>query len=269
MNQEKNKNIPLIVLILMIVLIIVFLVFYFYHKESTGKHLSENDSISNQQKAIDIQNYVSLTKADSDKDTYVIDLFSATKNANINDKLTFKLGDDYNIQLLLTDSPYDFVICFEMYVNGVNMGKHGVRIYEEKANFSINMLGKYLVYITPFATDIRSQSVFVIEGTQQTEIYELETEKGMKPSKINLTSNEIIIEGTRIDHGPAIEYGGKTYDVYTNEGCQNTLNSLSNELIVKATYTYRYENGILNLLPIITDRLTLEEYLTQNSLCMY
>ena len=50
-----------------------------------------------------------------------------------------------------------------------------------------------------------------------------------------------------------------------NQTKKNML-EISKDLIVKATYTYEYKNGILNLNPIITEQITFENYITQNDM---
>ena len=57
------------------------------------------------------------------------------------------------------------------------------------------------------------------------------------------------------------------YEVSHNDECKNTSSVLPGDLLIQATYTYKFNNGVLNLTPEVTNKITLDKYLQDPNNC--
>lgn len=222
---------------------------------------------------IDIQKYVNEKNTTNDLVTYNIDLYNVMEDFNMTNEL-LNLSDynitlaykikTYDIKLKLTSAPYEDVITFDMYVNDTLTSGDGYK-HEWEPYFTMYTLGNYLINMAHFVTDIDKSFhiINVTNGTlKDTHMLDLDNIEGMRIRNININETGIVVDGSRIYHGPSVHYGNnKYYEIVSQENCRSTLNELSNDLIVVATYTYKYENGALNLTPEISDKVTLKEYI--------
>lgn len=238
---------------------------YDENKDQTAK------GFSNQ--VIDIQKYVALDKQGNNYNNYIIDLnkiYEDTKLKGLsileeyNIAFNYKLND-YNIQLKLKDNDYA-EYNYGVYVNN----KYVYDDFRRRSNkIKVNMLGNYLIFSDDGGcTDIRCQNLLIVDKAGNiTKLYDLESVAGMVLSTVDITDTGIVIGATRISHGPSIIYGDE-YMLYYNDDCVSAQNKLPKDLIVMATYTYKFNNGVLNLTPEITNKITLDEYLkSEVSIC--
>jgi len=279
---QTKKTVLMIINVVQIILtisIIVSIPKILIYIDSYNKKFEEKENINNGSEIlkddnVEFEKYLTLVNQTNDLSNYDINLYQIINDMNLyqkldsiedeNIKLDFNISN-YNVQFVLKNAIYDSVVAFDLYVDDKYILSDGLAIDKNK-NLSINLLGNYLIYKTSFATDIKAVSTIVIDPSiNVTILYELESVKGMIPREIKLTEAGIVFEADRITHGPAIEYDDYYMIMYDNE-CQTILNNISKDLIVKATYTYEYKNGILNLNPIITEQLTFENYITQNDI---
>lgn len=265
--KNKKTNFFIVFLFLFIVLIL-----------SVGLLLVEDNKTS-ESEIIDIQNYVTLATKEDVLNIYDVDLYNVIKDMNkfdeisdlgqYNIKLQFKVND-YNVELRLIDGPYERVVGYELYVNNNKICKDALS-FDWMQSVSFSLLGEYLIYKYHFVTDIDKSFDIIYkdkDSIQNIFIHDLEDIEGMKIRNIDLSINGIVVTGTRITHGPSIKYENEYYEILTGEECQNVKKQLPNDLILESTYTYTYENGIINLSPVITDKVTFEEYISQNdSVC--
>ena len=284
-HVQTKKTILVVLNIVQLILTISFIFSIpklLVYIDSYNENFENKDNISNNDETledgkIDFEKYLTLVNQTNDLSNYEINLYQIIKDMNLTEKLdsleedNIKLDfniNDYNVQLTLKNEIYDRVVGFDLYVGDKFILSDGLAIDDNK-NLSINLLGNYLIYKTSFATDIKSLAMIIIDKSiNVTKLYELENVKGMTPRNIKLTDAGIVFEADRITHGPSIEYD-IPYMIMSQEDCQTILNHISKDLIVKATYTYEYKNGILNLNPTISEQLTFENYISHDdTVCM-
>jgi len=284
-HVQTKKTILVVLNIVQLILTISFIFSIpklLVYIDSYNENFENKDNIGNNDETledgkIDFEKYLTLVNQTNDLSNYEINLYQIIKDMNLTEKLdsleedNIKLDfniNDYNVQLTLKNEIYDRVVGFDLYVGDKYILSDGLAIDDNKT-LSINLLGNYLIYQTSFATDIKSLSMIIIDKSiNVTKLYELENVKGMTPRNIKLTDAGIIFEADRITHGPSIEYD-IPYMIMTQEDCQTILNHISKDLLVKATYTYEYKNGILNLNPTISEQLTFENYISKDdTVCM-
>ena len=229
--------------------------------------------------SVDIQKYVGIVNTEKDLTTYNIDLYNVVKDlekiddiknlGDYNISLNFKIKA-YDIKLNLVNGPYDDVIAFDLYINNTLISRDG---YAKKWDQYLVMytLGDNIINEVHFKTNVFDGfDIISIENgkVKINRITELESISGMRFSEIKLSSDGITIRGSRLTHGPSISYNGKNYMIMYKNDCNDALNILSSNLIVKSTYTYKYDNGILQENPVISDKVTLGEYISNDvSVC--
>lgn len=263
MKYEKTKKLMIVGILLGIIVLIVLLICLFERKKNT-KDLSN----------IDIQEYITLNKEDKHNISYTIDLNKACEDNKLSglsileeNDISFKFKlNDYDIQLKLKDNNY---LCdtssYKVYVND----KY---IYDDtvyKRTIKIDSLGQYLIFRNNDCTDIRCNQIVIVDNNGNiTTLYELDNVKGLVATSYTISDDKITVNATRTTYNGAIIYNNKQYDVYYEEDCENITNILSKNILIKATYTYKYNNGVLDLTPEITNTVTLDEYLKDKNNCI-
>ena len=226
---------------------------------------------------IDIQKYVTLSQSDSDYRRYMIDMNSAYVDNGLSGKtileeynivLQYKINN-YDIKLKLADNNYQGTTIYNLYVNN-NF------IYEDSTfldkSINVDVLGSYLIFRFNGGTDIRSSTIYIAnENGLLLNIRELDNKNGMVPRTITINNNGIVVEGTRITHGASIVYNGHGNDGYYSlsekNGCDHALNELPDDFLIEAVYSFKYENGSLNMSPEISEKVNLKDYIEKNNLC--
>lgn len=238
---------------------------YGAHQDKTAKEFSNS--------IIDIQKYITLNKQDNNYSNYTIDLNTAFKDNKLqglsileeyNINFKYKLND-YEIQLKLKDNDDLGAYVYGVYIND----KH---IYDDYAfssnNIEIDTLGKYLLFRYNGCTDIRCQRLILTDNTGTvTSLYELDDVSGLVATLPTISNDGITLKATRITHNGAIVYDDEIYEVYHNDECKNTSSILPDNLLIQATYTYKFNDDVLNLTPEVTNKITLDEYLKDENNC--
>jgi len=214
-----------------------------------------------------------LNKQDNNYSNYTIDLNTAYKDNKLQGlsileeyNINFKYKvNDYEIQLKLKDNDDLGAYVYGVYIND----KH---IYDDYAfswnNIGIDVLGKYLLFRYNGCTDIRCQRLILTDNTGNvTSLYELDDVSGLVATFPTISNDGITLKATRITHNGAIVYDDEIYEVYHNDECKNTSSILPDNLLIQATYTYKYSDGVLNLTPEVTNKITLDEYLKDENNC--
>ena len=266
-GKKKKLMILTIIIAILIILGVIYIIINKNDKEKNSNKIYNSD--------INIQKYVNIENIENDLTIYNVDLYNAVKELGKIDNL-LNIGDynisleykikTYNIRLNLTNGPYDDVIAFNLYVNNTLINSDGYN-HEWGKYLKIYTLGDYLINECHFHTDVAG-TVDIINNDngniKVNSIHELDQNKGMIFENINVSSSGITVNGTRAYHGVI------NYDIAYNI-CNTTDNpeKLPDDTIVEATYTYKYENGIISLTPEISDRVTLKEYMNKqdNNLC--
>ena len=235
------------------------------NQEKTAKEFSNS--------IIDIQKYITLNKQDNNYSNYTIDLNTAFKDNKLNGlsileeyNIVFKYKlNDCEIQLKLNDNDDLDAYAYGVYIND----KHIYYDYALSWNkIEVDMLGKYFLFRYNGCTDIRCPSYILADNTGNvTFLNELDNISGLIATLPTVSNEGITLKATRITHNGAIVYGGKTYQVYRNDECKNTSSILPKDLLIQATYTYKFNDGVLNLTPEITNKITLDEYLKDENNC--
>jgi len=294
-NKEDNYNILIYIFsIVGIVLFAISLILIVTQSSLRENHneniydnnISDNDVDSNynddnrnktaiefSNSIIDIQKYVTLNKQDNNYSNYTIDLNTAYKDNKLQGlsileeyNINFKYKvNDYEIQLKLKDNDDLGAYVYGVYIND----KH---IYDDYAfswnNIGIDVLGKYLLFRYNGCTDIRCQRLILTDNTGNvTSLYELDDVSGLVATFPTISNDGITLKATRITHNGAIVYDDEIYEVYHNDECKNTSSILPDNLLIQATYTYKYNDGVLNLTPEVTNKITLDEYLKDENNC--
>ena len=255
-------------------------------KYENGK-INMNPIVSNQvslnsflkKMQIHIQQYIKQENVDAEYKKYSIDLEKAYSDNNLTNEIILSKGvstimlfklDDYNISFKLNNYHTQYLNAkasdYSLFVND-NF------IYDDVAFLSsdiiVEKLGKYLFFKDNNCTDMRCEHLYVVDesGLLKT-IYELDKIDGLVMNNYEINKNGIVVNASRISHGSLI-YGNDHYDIQKKEECGKAISKLSKDMLVSATYTYKYENGILSLEPEVSNKVTLDEYLSKNSnLCI-
>lgn len=135
---------------------------------------------------------------------------------------------------------------------------------DDENAFTINFyrIGDYLTFTSHNATDLRSIHLYVIDkqGNLYKDIFELEEDNiGMAVDSIQFIGDSIILDATRISHGPSIVYNG---EVLTG----SDLLKIPTNTALSATYTYTIgNNGNVDFnSPKVTVKTTMQDFLSQN-----
>ena len=233
-------------------------------KEENNNIENNDDSISNTStNNSDEIKYVNNVYTE-DNFTYYLDI----SKLKLEKEIEYKLDNNFNIKLAYIESEDERPISYKMYVNGQFTREDAIYIGD---NIKMNVINDTLIDTNHFATDIRSKRFYIIskEGKITKELYQLEEIKGMVADKYQFENGKLIIEGTRINHGPNIVYGDNgIMGTYVCD--EDEINKLDANIYIKATYTYEFNEGNISLVKT-TGTQTLSEYLTseKESACKY
>lgn len=233
-------------------------------KEENNNIENNDDSISNTStNNSDEIKYVNNVYTE-DNFTYFLDISKLKSEKEI----AYKLDNNFNIKLAYIESEDERPIYYKMYVNGQFTREDAIYIGD---NIKMNVINDTLIDTNHFATDIRSKRFYIIskEGKITKELYQLEEIKGMVADKYKFENGKLIIEGTRINHGPSIVYGdnGIMGAYVCNE---DEINKLDANIYIKAIYIYEFNEGTISLVNVQGTQ-TLSEYLSseKESACKY
>lgn len=230
-NEQKPKkkfNLLLIIIVLIVVIAAGGVTLFFMQKDKNNKPSEPN-----------------ITENRNEVSTYEFNIDSDNYTTNITDKFELRVQKkNENFR--------------DIYINNNFISSD---IINEKIKLYI--VDNNVIYINN-ATDIRSESVFIIDSSNKiNSIYELDSIKGMVPESIDIKKDSIVIVGTRLSHNSSIVYDsaieGNILLNDTNTWLQYGVNE---NTIIKATYTYNFKNGKLNLKPTITNEISIKNYLT-------
>ena len=254
MKNGNNKG--LIVIIVLVILIIFGVTSVFVMNKINDKpDLNEaNNNVDKEPEENNDDSSVSqyTGKFEGTEDSYILDI----NGYESNDTVYYKISDKLTIKLLfdfLGDDRY-----FDIYINDKHLLKDLNNFIDDKIIF--RKLGNDLIYLNSDITGLRSGSVYIInKNFEIVEIFEMDEIAGMAPSVVNINSDNIVVKGSRIGHGPSIIYG----DIYKYISKDTVLSDigLTGDEIVQATYTYNLNNGSLDLNPIISEKMTLSEFI--------
>ena len=109
-------------------------------------------------------------------------------------------------------------------------------------DIKISKVGKYLLFPSKFEKSMVAIKIYFVSsnGDLVKEIYELEQVKGMHPVSYEVFSDTIVISGTRVGSGSVFEYGS-SYNI-----CDQPVNILDKNIVLKADYTYSYSEKKIN-----------------------
>ena len=289
---QKNKKIIISVLILLIIIVAIFICIGISsnknelyddkkQNEEINKDNEDNKDSSegkNSEQTIDIQDYVSLEESHDNYKIYDIRLkelynsknFIDTVKALDNVFLKYKI-DNNNITLKLYNFKEKAYNNYPRYDLSVNNNY----VYRD---FSVNevkviSLNNYLIFRYNGGTDIRSLKLYAVTNDGNVdEIYELDpSSKGMRGTEYNISDDGISINGSRVRHNLEIDYNdidkGGYYSLTTKEGCEHALNDIPDDYLIFALYTYRFENGVLNIEPEVSNKVMFKEFFEKNKIC--
>ena len=253
---------------------------YLYTDTSYDRYVAINSSKGNNayNSIIDIQKYVSLDKTENDYKSYSINLKKAYEDNKLFDsntlsenKITLKYKiDDYDVTLKPHNSAstnMNYPI-YDLYVNG-----HYV--YKDDALWDpqITLFHNYIIFKYNGTTNIRSLYLYIVDNNGNiSKLNELDSANvGMRGNEFKIDNNKLSIWGYRMTHNASIVYNGHADDGYyslsNKNGCEHALNELPSDFLIEAVYSYKYENGKLNMTPEISDKVTLKEYIEKHNLC--
>ena len=277
-QSKKNRLIGIsVVCILILIIAIIVGMKTIKNNEKDTNIINQNDTKNNTSNEeitptelynsiIDIQDYVENDIEDKDYAKYKLNLIKAFKDKRINDikedyNIYFKYEiEGYNIQMKLLENHGD--IAYKLYLND--------KYVDDIATFkdiTVEKLGKYLIYYNGVCTDTRCGEIYIYDNANKImTLNEFDnSNKGLVRGKIYedhvASNNGITIKTSRFGHNLTLYANNKSYELLSKKECQNVLDDSPDNLIVEATYTYKYENGILSLLPEISDKITLKEYI--------
>ena len=169
------------------------------------------------------------------------------------DNFTTKINDDYTLELKFIDQLYYIYINDLFILNDISSEK--IKFY---------LIDGHLIYINN-VTDVRSETIYIIDkNSNVTEIYELDSILGMVPSEIEFKNDSIIIKATRLSHNYSIIYNNSIFDASLEDNTTWAKYGITEDTIIQATYTYKFENGNLNMQPIISNEVSIKDYLQNN-----
>lgn len=186
------------------------------------------------------------------------DYYLSLEDVKVDDTITYKINDDYTVRVEIIDG-FDFT--FKIYINDkfiledFNSWDEFIKLYLREG---------HLIYLNTGYTDIRAKHVYVIDkDVNVTEIYELEPDNpGMVPEEISISDDYIYIEGTRTDHGITIHINGAGHDQLDLDDRSDWKKyGLTEDSIIKASYTYYFENGKFNPVPSVSSPETVKEFM--------
>jgi len=228
-NKPKKKNI-LLLIILLLILIGIGVGIVFFLQKNKKPTVPPNNS-ENKQETI----------------TYEYNLEGFT------DSFTAKVNDDYTLKLIFENDIYNLYINDLFILSDGNMGK--IKFY---------MIDGNLIYVNN-VTDVRSETIYVIDkNSNVTQIYELDDILGMVPSEIDFENDSIIIKATRLSHNYSIIHNNSIFDATINDNTTWAQYGITEDTIIEATYTYKFENNNLNMQPTISDEVSIKQYLQNN-----
>ena len=282
--NKKDKILMVIavfgVWIIMAIVLIALLIGFAVNKiksndNDTNASINDNTTDNPNAKVIDIQEYVSSSKGENNYIDYSINLKKVYEDYNLSDeslkdanvKLKYKI-DNYDILLKLSSSTGWNYPLYDVYVNG----KY---IYNDHALWDpqITLFYDYIIFRDNGTTNIRSLHLYIVnKDGNLNELYELDSSNsGMRGNEFNIADNKLSIKGYRMTHGASVVYNGHADDGYyslsNKNGCDHALNELSDDFLIEAVYSYKYENGILNTTPELSEKVTLKEYIEKYNLC--
>ena len=229
----KTKNSKgVIVLLIILILIVLGLSGYLVYDKFIAKD-TKTTTINEVKTIFDTKNDSILGKVD--KITLnVKEMGDSNKSVKINDNFTIKIIKNLN------NAPTSEDYGFDVYVNEKLIMSDWT--FLDYYDFEIIYTDNYVFFTNIGSTDIRSTTVYVVSKTGEliNKFYELEEIEGMVPSKYSVEDNTLIIDATRVTHGPGIVYGK------WNDACEQ-IKSLESDLIVEGKYIYKLKNNKFEL----------------------
>ncbi|MBE6149476.1 MAG: hypothetical protein E7170_01985 [Firmicutes bacterium] len=182
------------------------------------------------------------------------------KNNKIGNEVTYKLNDEYTVKLIYVTNKYNEQ-GFNLYVNDTFV----LFDYTMEDTVKFYTLADNLIYLNTGFTDVRCESVYIINDKNVTELYELDSIKGMVPYEIKINKDSIVINATRLSHGPSIVYEKyDTLEILVEDKETWKQAGITEDTIIEATYTYNVKNNKLNMTPTITNKISLKNYEEKN-----
>lgn len=216
----------------------------------TEENENNNETVDSNKSTSDIEKIEFVDNVyTEDNSLYYLDV----SNLESEGEITYKLGDNFSVKLVSGGE------C-KLYVNGKYV-REDLAYCGNMYNYTVlNVINDTLIDTNHFGTDIRSLYFYIIskEGKITKELYQLEDIKGMVADKYSFEDGKLIIEGTRINHGPSIMYGEDVFGVYIYD--EEEINKLDVNMYVKATYTYEFNQGNITLVSTKGTQ-TLSQYL--------
>lgn len=263
-----NKKVIVIISVL-VVLFSGFVGFVLGKEIYCTEEKIENNGVNSKEKNNNIENYddsnSNTSTNSSDEIKYVNNVYTEDNftyyldisNLKSEKEISYKLDNNFNIKLAYIEGKDERPISYKMYVNGQFTREDVIYIGD---NIKMYVINDTLIDTNHFGTDIRSNRFYIIskEGKITKELYQLEEIKGMVAEKYQFENGKLIIEGTRINHGPSIVYGDNTMGTYVCD--EDEMSKLDVNMYIKSTYTYEFNEGNISLVNTKGTQ-TLSEYL--------
>lgn len=228
-NEQKPKkkfNLLLIIIVLIVVVAIGGGVLFFMQKDKNNK-----------------PNKPTITENRNEVSTYEFSINTDTYTNNVTDKFELKVQKN-------NENLYDIYINNNFILSDIINSK--IKFY---------IVDNNLIYLN-HSNDKRTQSLYIIDkDNNMNTIYELDTINGMVPDTIEIKKDSIVIVGTRLLNNEAIIYNSIEGNILLNDFTTWEQYGVNEDTIIKATYTYKFENDKLNLQPTITNEISLKNYL--------
>lgn len=227
-EENKKKNlIPILSIALSAIIIIISWSIYFWPNSSKPGNVTGN------------QNNRLFTTYQ-----FNIENYNTIFSTNLN---------NFSLMLTFDDSSYN------LYVNDTFIS---TSIRNDSVKF--HSIYDHLVYVNS-GSDIRSSNIYIINNnTDIYKIYELDTISGMVPSDIEIKNNSIIVKGTRLSHNNSIIYNNSEMNSIIEDNTTWEQYGITENTVIQATYTYKFENGVFNSQPTISNQITIKDYLRNN-----
>ena len=229
-KPKKKFNLLLIIIILLVVIAAVVGILFFLPKDKPNN-----------------QNNNEVNETKKEVNTYEYDI------KDVQDEFSIQINEKYKLKAEIINEDISY-----LYINDKFVSDH-LNYYPIK----LFMVDDNIIYISG-GTDIRSESVYIVNNSNVNVIYELDNINGMVPNNITVKNDSIVIEGSRLSHGPSIIYGSSDISTLLYDNTTWAQYGITEDTIIEATYIYKFENGNLNLIPNISNQVSIKNYLQNN-----
>lgn len=173
------------------------------------------------------------------------------------DKETYNLGPGKEAVVTMKNSKDKITV--ELTYNGMKVVTDTLA---DKSPLEVYTFGDAFIYINTQKGTKNYHKIYILTDLDKETFYEFHETDGMNPDKMSFQGNNFVVKASRMYDGTKVKYGDLTGIDICND--YNWTGGFTYSSIVETTYTFTLYNGVLNLKPVSSNKVTVQQFLDNN-----